>query len=320
VTVLELPAAGRPPGFSGAVGQFEISGELSDTKATAGDPLTLRLKISGAGNFDRVDSRMLADVEHWKTYQPTARFTASDTPFRGEKIFEQPVVPTEPGEQTLPALSFSYFDPATRRYETLRTAPLTVKVASAASSTASAGAAVGAQTAHDGPAPPEAAPHDAPRPDHDAAGSYSSLLPPYFQPRYVALPSLMAAAFPLAWLWLRRRERRQRRPGGASGTARPANRARLLGAMERAIGAGDDPDFFAAVRSFLQYEMSSRWRIAPEAVTLAEIEARLGAGSDLRNLFALADEALYSGRRFAQPELERWRQVALLQTAPEVAA
>jgi len=57
--VLELPVAGRPAGFSGAVGKFEVGSELSAAKCTAGDPLTLRLEVTGTGSFDRVNSPML---------------------------------------------------------------------------------------------------------------------------------------------------------------------------------------------------------------------------------------------------------------------
>ena len=54
--VLSLPAEGRPRDFSGAVGSFKIASEVSTPHAAVGDPLTVRLRISGAGNFDRVDS------------------------------------------------------------------------------------------------------------------------------------------------------------------------------------------------------------------------------------------------------------------------
>jgi hypothetical protein len=333
-TVLDLPVAGRPKDFSGAVGQFQIRSELSNRSATAGDPLTLRLKISGEGNFDRVNSTMLAQVDHWKTYQPTARFAAADTPFRGEKTFEQPIVATEAGEQTLPALTFSYFDPETRRYDTLSTPTLTVEVAPAAVTAAAAGAGVAAGTgaatgtgaaagvavaAASAPAAAESVRRDGLRPDHPPAAGYGSLLPPYLQPRYVALPSLLVAALPLAWFWLRRREQRDR-SGAARAAARPADPAQLREAMDRAIHAGNVRDFFAAVRTLLRTELSARWQLAPEAVTMAEVEARLGADSDVRKLFALADEALYSGRRFAPPELERWRRLALLQSGQQAAA
>ena len=55
--VLPLPTEGRPAGFGGAVGEFEIASELSAAQSAAGDPLTLRLKVTGTGNFDRVNSR-----------------------------------------------------------------------------------------------------------------------------------------------------------------------------------------------------------------------------------------------------------------------
>jgi len=71
LTVLALPAAGRPAGFSGAVGKFEVSSELSSARSAAGDPLTLRLKVTGTGDFDRVNSAMLGAADGWKTYQPT---------------------------------------------------------------------------------------------------------------------------------------------------------------------------------------------------------------------------------------------------------
>ena len=91
LTVSTLPAEGRPPDFSGAVGTFKIASDLSSTAAAAGDPLTLRLHVTGSGNFDRVDSTMLEHVEQWKTYPPKSTFKSSDAlGYKGEKTFEQP--------------------------------------------------------------------------------------------------------------------------------------------------------------------------------------------------------------------------------------
>ena len=77
ITVLPLPAQGRPADFGGAVGSFKISADLSTAKTTAGDPLTLRMHVSGTGNFDRVESSMLGGDAQWKTYEPKASFSAS---------------------------------------------------------------------------------------------------------------------------------------------------------------------------------------------------------------------------------------------------
>ncbi len=80
--VLPLPTQGQPRDFSGAVGDFQVSSDISPANAAAGDPLTLRLHIRGSGNFDRVDSTMLDHLERWKTYRrnpPSPRSTRSGT-------------------------------------------------------------------------------------------------------------------------------------------------------------------------------------------------------------------------------------------------
>jgi hypothetical protein len=123
LTVLALPTEGRPPDFHGAVGSFQISSDISPAAADVGDPLTLRMRVTGSGNFDRVDSAMLEHIDQWKTYPPKSTFNPSDAMgLKGEKTFEQPLIASKPGAKTLPALTFSYFDPTTRRYEIARSA------------------------------------------------------------------------------------------------------------------------------------------------------------------------------------------------------
>jgi hypothetical protein len=83
---------------------------------------------------------------------------------------------------------------------------------------------------------------------------------------------------------------------------------------------GNVQDFFHAAKMALQKALSVRWQVPPESVTLAEIDTRLGADSDVRRLFALADEAIYSGRRFAKSELEHWQRVVLRHMQHETAS
>jgi hypothetical protein len=250
---------------------------------------------------------MLSEAPHWKTYRPTANFESADkTQYRGRKTFEQPVVATEAGKQTLPGLAFSYFDPNSRRYETLHTEPLTIEVAPAAATAMNDRADRAALAASSVPA--KGSPRTEWRPDHAPAPSFApSLVPLYFQPAFLALPSLMALAFPGVWLWLRRRERRATDGAGAAST----EPGRLVVDLERASAAGDVGRFFAAARAMLQRALGARWQVPPETVTRAEVAARLGPDHDLEELFALADEALYSGRGFGKSELETWKRVVL---------
>ena len=66
------------------------------------------------------------------------------------KTFEQPVIASKPGVQTLPALSFSYFDPNTRRYETARSVPLSVTISPSLADSTLTAAQVAANAAASG--------------------------------------------------------------------------------------------------------------------------------------------------------------------------
>src|SRR6202000_2895173 len=158
-------------------------------KAGAGDPMTLRMRITGSGSFDRVDSSMLEHVDQWKTYPPKSSFNTSDPiGFSGMKTFEQPVIASKPGVQTIPALSFSYFDPNARKYETARSAPLSVTISPAQVDSTLTASQVAATI---GPKA-ENKMTDALRADHpEGPGRAASLTPLYLQPRFLAVPSFL---------------------------------------------------------------------------------------------------------------------------------
>jgi hypothetical protein len=315
MTVVPLPAEGRPPDFGGAVGSFKISTDVSAAKSTAGDPLTLRMHVTGAGNFDRVESRMLSGDGQWKTYEPKASFNSPDpTGQHGEKIFEQPLIATQPGNHTIPPLKFSYFDPSTRRYETAQSAPLTVAVSAAATSAGN----------ESPPAPTAAAAltdeaHTGLRPDHAVTDErVDSLIPLYFQPRFLAIPSALALLLGGAWAALRRMERNAL---GERDRRRLALIRSLQQNMSLASARGDAAEFINSASSILRQSLGARWQLAPEQITVDDIDARLQGNErdDIRQIFALVDEANYSGGDMQAADFERWTQVVQRQLAGEAA-
>jgi hypothetical protein len=300
LTVHELPAQGRPADFHGAIGTFSIASDVSPTKADVGDPLTLRMRVTGSGNFDRVDSSMLEHFGQWKTYPPKSSFNTSDPlSFSGMKTFEQPVIATKPGVQELPALTFSYFDPNTRHYETARSAPLSVSI-----SPALADSQVAPQAPTTGL--PENKYAAGLRPDHVETAATSSLMPLYLQAKFLPVPSIVVLAFAAGWASARRR-----RGVGEPEPDRIASRTakRVLGQMQGAARAGDAVLFFDSARTALQSVLAARWQLAPEEITTTEVEGRVGAENDIYELFALADEAKYSGRNLNATDFARWLRV-----------
>ncbi len=306
LTVQALPREGRPANFSGAVGTFTIASDISSISAAAGDPLTLRMRVIGSGNFDRVDSPMLEHLDQWKTYPPKSSFKASDAiGHKGEKMFEQPVIASKAGVQTLPGLSFSYFDTTSHRYETARSAAIDVTISPSLADTAPADMA-GA---------PARGLLASLRPDHAVVANLTnSLLPPYMQPRFLAVPCVLTLAFAGAWFGLRRRD------SGPSIAGRVVSQTlnRLLAVMEHAAQSGDSPAFFSAARQALQQTLAARWQTAPEQITAVDLDARLGGdANDVRRLFALTDEIEYSGYRPTAADFSRWMQLVRTQISRE---
>jgi BatD DUF11 like domain len=289
--VLPLPAAGRPKDFSGAVGEFQLSSDISAARAAAGDPLTLRLHVSGAGNFDRVDADMFNDLEHWKTYPAKSSFTKSDAVgYKGEKVFEQPLIAAQAGEQTIPGLEFSYFNPNTRQYERAHTQPIKVVIGtSLADSSLSALADAG------GPASRSA---QGLRPDHpQPQSSVSDMRPLYFQPPFLAVPAALALILAGGWFAIR--------PDPVRVTSKAAERA--LAQLDAAARSGDAASFFEVARTVLLQTFAARWQVPPDQITSAELNTRLGPiGEDIERLWALADEAKYSAYDAGGTDFERW--------------
>lgn len=317
LTVLALPSEGRPADFSGAVGTFKIASDISSTTATVGDPLTLKMRVTGSGNFDRVDSPMLAHVDQWKTYPPKSSFTPGDTiGYKGEKTFEQPLVATQPGPQTVPGLTFSYFDPNTRTYETARSAPLNVTISpSLAQNSLAASQPNPAETA-----PPPAA-QSAPglKPDHAMTESYTNtLVPLYLQRDFLLASSLMTLAFAGVWLALHRRAIPRPTPTQRERiTSAWANR--VLEQMQAAAQAGNSALFFNTARSALQQKLAARWEMTPTEITTTEVESRLPGGA-IHDLFAQADEINYANGASRKTDFTYWSQIVRHELSDEVAA
>lgn len=289
LNVLPLPTEGQPKDFSGAIGTFQVSSDVSSLHVAVGDPLTVRLHISGVGNFDRVDATMFDRLEQWKTYPAKSSFTHSDeVGYQGEKVFEQPLIASRAGEQIIPSLEFSYFNPNTRHYERAHTSPITVIVA-ASSSVGSPDAlteALGGQFAQ------------GLRPDHPRSRrSTSEMRPLFFQAGFLAIPATLALALAASWFALRPNPRR----------ATSAAAERALAQLEAAAQAGDSPLFFELARQTLLKTLAARWQMPSDQITPAGLKARLGtATNDIDRLFGLADEAKYAHDQPTGGDFQYW--------------
>ena len=199
--VIPLPGENVPPGFNGAVGNFTMTATAGPTNLTAGDPITLRVQISGRG---ALDSLTLPDQNTWrdfKTYPPTTKVETADAlGLQGTKTFEQLVVPQSADIKSLPAISFSFFDPDQKSYRTLTQPPVPLLVRPGGSAPAPTVVNTSSRGGQDNPPPAQDIVHIKPR-----LGVVAQIGPPLAQQSwFLALQAVPVLAWLSAVVWRRR--------------------------------------------------------------------------------------------------------------------
>ena len=133
IHVENLPT-GKPVGFSGGVGQFNISSTISDTDLQANEAVTLTLTIQGVGNMKLLKTPAVDWPEGFEVYDPkvTNNFRNGISGVSGNKTIEYLAIPRAGGVYTIPAVQFSYYDTQEDTYKTLYTPEYTLNIARSA--------------------------------------------------------------------------------------------------------------------------------------------------------------------------------------------
>ncbi len=89
--------------------------------------LTLKLTISGRGNIKLINEPQFELPGDLEKFDPVIN-SRLDNSLSGTKTFEYLLMPKSPGTFSIPPVEFSYFDPVSRQYKTIKSQPFTVKV------------------------------------------------------------------------------------------------------------------------------------------------------------------------------------------------
>jgi len=129
IDVQPLPA-GAPADFNGAVGQFQLSATPDRASTRLGEPVTLRVKLSGNGNWGTLGDPLWPSDKQWRVFnnKTDSNSKVVNGEMTGSRVYEQLFTPLSEGKLTLPAITYSYFDPTTKQYQTLSTDALKIDV------------------------------------------------------------------------------------------------------------------------------------------------------------------------------------------------
>lgn len=125
-----LPEAGKPDGFAGAVGKFNIEASVDKTELKANEALNYKVKVTGAGNIKLLKAVNTSFPTDFEKYDPKIADTTTETAngMAGSRIYNYLLIPRHQGEFTIDPIKFSYFNPATGKYASLTTKAFKIKV------------------------------------------------------------------------------------------------------------------------------------------------------------------------------------------------
>lgn len=130
IKVLPLPA-GAPASFGQGVGEFSLDVKLSRDSVKAHEAGSVIVVVKGSGNLNLIEApkvELPADFELYDM-KTSNNYSYGSSGISGSKTFEYPFIPRSEGVFEIPPVEYSYYDVKSGRYVTLKSLPVTVKVA-----------------------------------------------------------------------------------------------------------------------------------------------------------------------------------------------
>lgn len=112
-----LPPA--PEGFTGLVGDFEVRSHLVRRQVRVGQSIPWRIDLTGTGTLEGMQPPDMDLPDGIRVYDTPAqvRGHVRNQTWNGAATFEREIVPTQPGDVTLPDLTWVVFSPTKGDYQ-----------------------------------------------------------------------------------------------------------------------------------------------------------------------------------------------------------
>ncbi|MEY4433811.1 MAG: hypothetical protein RLZZ44_1945 [Bacteroidota bacterium] len=130
ITVKPLPEAGKPEGFTGAVGNFDFKVIPTKTNLKNGESLDLVVSVSGKGNLKLFDLPKPVAPNALEMYDAVHKEGVNTglSGMMGKISDSYTIVPQFKGKYPIKPLQFSYFDLSSGRYKTITSGEIVINV------------------------------------------------------------------------------------------------------------------------------------------------------------------------------------------------
>ncbi|MEN8263063.1 MAG: BatD family protein [Nitrospirota bacterium] len=301
--VMPLPQEKRPDSFGGAVGDFDFNIEVSPREVKTGDPLTLKMTITGDGNFSTVTSPKLDAAEDFKVYEPQVKSNKS------KKVFEQILIPLSDAVKEIPDVDFSFFNTEKGIYETISrgataitvTKPeqqeaITIMEASNTTGRPFVKEKLGRDIIYIKESPGRL----------KAVNDYL-----YMNPVFLLLHAVPVILFVFARTTQKRKDRLSTDIGYARRLSAPKKARKGINNAERCLGENSTEEFYDSVHKTLREYIGDRFHIPSGGITADIVDEMLkDMGIDgavlngLRNIFQECDMARYAPSQLSTINME----------------
>ncbi|MDY0081820.1 MAG: BatD family protein [Ignavibacteriaceae bacterium] len=121
IDVIPLPQSNKPDSFRGAVGKYNFTASIDKHKTKTNEPVTLKFEITGSGNIKLLELPQFELPNGVEKYDPkiNEQIRRSGT-ISGSKTAEYLLIPRIAGVREIPEIEFSYFNPETNSYKSIK--------------------------------------------------------------------------------------------------------------------------------------------------------------------------------------------------------
>ena len=270
IEVLPLPEMDKPADFSGTVGNYKLDVRADKNQVEVGQPITIKTKISGIGNIKSVGEPAMADLPDFRSYSSGSSENVSKDNYKvqGVKTYEQVLIPKKAGNYTVPPVEFTFFDPRTKNYQTLKSKPMLLSVLPPSQASPTEIAQFSKQEIGKSVKDIRYIKMSSGKLENQGSHLYKN-------PLFLLLQLVPLLAFALSWRYQKEKERENSDIGYARQRRAHKLAKKRLDRAKKLINAGNSQDFHCEVsRALLQY-LGDKLNLSAHGLTKDRIASEL---------------------------------------------